>query len=69
MEALPKITQEDLAARLARFGIEVTQAQVAKLENGDRPIFDYELVAIAKALRVPIQSLFAENEAKRVKPR
>lgn len=54
----PKVSQEDLAGRLASRGILLSQAQVAKIENGQRPIADYELLAIARALRVSIQALF-----------
>ena len=58
MAAHPKITQEDMAGRLARQGVQLIQSQVAKIENGERPVLDYELAAIAKALKVPIQTLF-----------
>lgn len=47
-----------MVGRLARLGIQINQSQMAKIESGDRPILDYELAAIAKALKVPIQSLF-----------
>jgi transcriptional regulator with XRE-family HTH domain len=56
--AEPKITQEDMAGRLAKYGIQLNQPQIAKIESGNRPLRDYELIAIAKALRVPIQDLF-----------
>jgi hypothetical protein len=56
--ASPKITQEDMVARLARQGIEMNQSQVAKIESGDRPVLDYELAGIAKALKVQVQDLF-----------
>lgn len=56
--AQPKITQEDMAGRLARLGLEMNQSQIAKIESGERTIADYELLAIAKALRVPVQVLF-----------
>lgn len=58
MAASPRITQEDMVGRLARYGILLSQAQVAKMENGDRPITDFELAAVARALKVPIQRLF-----------
>ena len=49
--ARPKISQEDLCGRLAKHGVVLTRPQVAKIENGRRPVFDYEVVALAKALR------------------
>jgi transcriptional regulator with XRE-family HTH domain len=58
MAAKPKITQEDMVGRLARQGIPINQSQIAKIEGGQRPVLDYELAAIAKALNVPIEALF-----------
>jgi len=58
MAAKPKITQEDMVGRLARQGIQINQSQIAKIESGQRPVLDYELAAIAKALVVPVQTLF-----------
>lgn len=58
MAARPRITQEDMVGRLARLGIHTSQSQIAKMESGRRPVLDYELAAIAKALKVPIQNLF-----------
>jgi transcriptional regulator with XRE-family HTH domain len=61
MAADPKITQDDLVGRLARLGVQVNQSQVAKIESGERPVPDYELAAIAKALRVSVQLLFPKS--------
>ena len=61
MAAEPKITQDDLVGRLARHGVQVNQSQVAKIESGERPVLDYELAAIAKALKVSVQSLFPQG--------
>ena len=58
LAADPRITQEDMAGRLARQGVPLIQSQIAKIESGERPVLDYELAAIAKALKVPIQALF-----------
>lgn len=58
MAAVPKITQEDMVGRLARQGVQINQSQVAKIESGDRPILDYELAAISKALKVPVRAFF-----------
>jgi transcriptional regulator with XRE-family HTH domain len=56
--AQPKITQQDMAGRLARVGLDMNQSQVAKIESGERMIADFEVIAFAKALRVPVQELF-----------
>ena len=54
----PIVTQEDLAARLAVRGVFIDRTAIAKMENNARFIRDYEAVAIAKCLRVPIAALF-----------
>jgi transcriptional regulator with XRE-family HTH domain len=58
MVSTPKIAQEDMVGGLAQQGIQMNQSQVAKIETGQRPVLDYELAGIAKALKVPIQTLF-----------
>jgi transcriptional regulator with XRE-family HTH domain len=47
-----QVTQVDLAALLAAYGVNVNQASISKIEAGDRPVFDYEVKAIAEALVV-----------------
>lgn len=65
MAASPKITQDDMVGRLARHGLILTQAMIAKLENRHRPINDFELSAIAKALRVSVQAIMDQACARR----
>lgn len=50
--ARPKITQEDLCGRVAKYGVVLTRTQLVKIERGGRPVTDYELVALATALKV-----------------
>lgn len=52
------ITQEDLTARLNVLGIDLDRPMVSKIENCLREIVDYEIIAFAKALKVPIEDLF-----------
>jgi len=59
-----KITQKDLVAQLQVLGIKIDQAGLSKLENGNRPVTDIEVVAIAKALKVPISQLLEESSSK-----
>jgi HTH-type transcriptional regulator, cell division transcriptional repressor len=59
MSATPKITQEDMVGRLARQGLLLSQGQIAKIENGARPVSDYELIAIAKALKVSVETILS----------
>jgi transcriptional regulator with XRE-family HTH domain len=58
MQADPHITQDNVAGRLATLGLQFSQSQIAKIESGDRPVADFELAAIAKALRVRIEVFF-----------
>ena len=51
-EAKPPITQLDLVARLQVLGMKIDQSGISKLESGQRPVFDTEVVALAKALKV-----------------
>jgi transcriptional regulator with XRE-family HTH domain len=44
------VSQEDLSGRLA--------SAIARIENGQRHVLDFEIAAIAKALRVPIEQFF-----------
>lgn len=53
----PALSQEDLCGRVAKYGVTLTRTQIAKIEAGTRPVFDYEALAIAKALRMPIAAL------------
>jgi transcriptional regulator with XRE-family HTH domain len=61
--AKPPITQLDLVARLQLLGISIDQSAISKIEAGQRPVFDYELAALAKALKVPVTYFFENNEA------
>jgi transcriptional regulator with XRE-family HTH domain len=51
-QARPPITQKDLVARLQVLGLKVDQSTISKIEQGSRPVFDFEVVALAKALKV-----------------
>lgn len=59
--ANPSITQKDLVARLQLLGIKIDQSGVSKIEKGQRPVTDIEVVALAKALRVSLAWLLAET--------
>ena len=52
--AKPKITQRDLVARLQVLGVMIDQSGLSKIENGQRPVSDIEVVALAKALKVSV---------------
>lgn len=48
----PPLTQDALSGRLARLGIQLDRAAVAKIENDHRYVLDYELKALAEVLGV-----------------
>ena len=52
--AEPLITQTDLVARLQISGMVIDQSGLSKIENGQRPVSDVEVVALAKALKVSV---------------
>ncbi len=57
--ANPRITQEDLAGRVAAHNVGLDRTAIFRIETGKRSVTDLELAAIAKALRVKISDLFA----------
>jgi len=59
--AKPPITQTDLVARLQLLDISIDQSGLSKLENGQRPVSDIEVLALAKALKVPVAWLLNEE--------
>lgn len=52
------MSQEELAARLQAMGIDLDQAAISRIENGERQVTDIELFAICRALNVAVESLF-----------
>ena len=52
------VSQQDLAGRLAAMGITIDRSAIARIENGQRYVLDYEAAAIAKAFRVSVSRLF-----------
>lgn len=51
------MTQDALSGRLARLGVQLDRAAIAKIENGHRRVLDFELKALAEALGVNIDWL------------
>lgn len=53
----PPLTQDALSGKLAAIGIQLDRAAIAKIENGHRRVFDYELRGLAAALKVKVDWL------------
>jgi len=53
-QARPPITQTELAARLQVMGLKLDQASISKIEKAARPVFDFEVIALSKALGVSV---------------
>jgi transcriptional regulator with XRE-family HTH domain len=58
----PPVSQDDLAGKLAVRGISMDRSAISRIENQTRYLMDYEIIAIARCLKVPIAKLFAEND-------
>lgn len=58
----PLLTQDALSGRLARIGIQLDRAAVAKIENNHRHVLDYELKGIAEALGVDANWLVGDKK-------
>jgi transcriptional regulator with XRE-family HTH domain len=60
--AKAEFTQEQLSQKLAKAGVSIDRAGIAKIEAGIRGVLDFELVAIAKTLNVKITWLVGVKE-------
>ena len=58
----PPLQQMDLLARLNLNGLEISQSTLSKIENEERVVPDFELLAISKAMNVDILWLLGEKE-------
>lgn len=53
----PPLTQDQLSGRLAAAGVELDRVAIAKIENGTRSAFDYEVRGLAKVLKIDVRAL------------
>jgi len=51
-----------LSGRLAKLGIQLDRAAIAKIENGQRYVLDYEVRALARALDASLSWLLGEGQ-------
>ena len=58
----PALTQDALSGRLAKVGLSLDRAAIAKIETGRRYVLDYELRALAKVLDVRTDWLLGDRK-------
>ena len=58
----PALTQDALSGKVARRGIQLDRAAIAKIENGLRHVLDYELKALAEVLGVEVSWLLGDEK-------
>jgi len=61
-ESRPALTQDALSGRLAQLGIQLDRAAIAKIENNQRYVLDYELKALANILGVDVNWLLGSKK-------
>lgn len=54
----PKMTQEELTARLQVLGLRIDRTALSRIESGERILSDIEVACFASALNVPLDFLF-----------
>lgn len=54
----PKMTQEELTARLQVLGLRIDRTALSRIESGERILSDIEVACFASALKVPLDFLF-----------
>jgi HTH-type transcriptional regulator, cell division transcriptional repressor len=62
LHANPPLTQDALSGKVARLGVQLDRAAIAKIENDLRRVLDYELKAIAAALGVSVDWLLGKHK-------
>ena len=58
----PKLTQQELSARLQVQGVMIGDSTIGKIENHASAVTDIQLVAIAKALNVSVLWLLSVED-------
>ena len=58
----PALTQDALSGKLARRGIQLDRAAIAKIETNNRHVLDFELKALAEALDVDVNWLLGAEK-------
>ena len=59
-----KMTQDEFCSKLQVDGLKIDRTMISKIESCKRELYDFEILAIAKALNVSIDSLYSYNSKK-----
>ena len=59
--ATRKVSQAELAARLQAMGVSLDPSAISRIENGGRSISDIEILAICRALDVPVTAILTDG--------
>ena len=60
--AQPRLTQDDLVAKMQIQGVPITKNTLSRIELGERYVTDMELITFAKVLNVSTAWLLQETE-------
>lgn len=61
-QKIPPLTQDELSGQLARLGVQLDRAAIAKIENNLRRVLDYEVKALASVLGVDPSWLLGDGK-------
>jgi len=61
LSSRPRLTQRQLADRIASLGMHISRGSIAKIEIGIRYVYDFEILILVKALNVPISRLLPQH--------
>ena len=57
-----RMSQKELAERLETYEVYICRGSISRIENHERTVTDYELRAIADALKVSINDLYEDDK-------
>jgi len=57
----PMLSQDALAGRLAKLNISLDRSAISRIESQERYVMDYEVIAIAKCLKVSVEYLIGKK--------
>ena len=53
-----KLSQKELSERLETYAVYICRGSISRIESHERTVTDFELRAMAKILKVPVEELF-----------